>query len=92
MHRTRKWNFLRKTVTASHDRWSKRLLAWQPVGVCGVGRPLTWSYCIKQFASDGWLSSAEDANLWALAVDAYVCRAGVPANAGFKRSRGAVVL
>ena len=88
LHRRRKWNFLHRVASARDDRWSKLLLAWKPQGVRSAGRPCTrWSDCIEQLAGGGWLSLAEDANLWALSVDTYACRAGMSETFGRKCRR-----
>ena len=86
LHRRRKWQFLHRTATVEDDRWSKRLLAWQPFGVRAVGRPCTrWSDCIEQIAGGGWLTQAEDAELWPLSVEAYSYRAGMCETFGRKQ-------
>ena len=88
LHRRRKWNFLHRTATAADERWSKRMLAWQPHGIRLVGRPCTrWSDCIEQLAGGGWLTLAEDANLWPLSVEAYAYRAGMCETFGRKSRR-----
>ena len=88
LHRHRKLNFLHRTATTDDNRWSKRVLAWQPHGVRAAGHPCTrGSDCIEQLAGGGWLSFAEDAKLWSLSVEAYACRAGMCETFGRKRRR-----
>ena len=85
LHRRRKWHFLQRIVTTEDDRWSKRVLAWQPNGTRAVGRPcVRWSDCIEQLAGGDWLSLAEDTHLWPLSVEAYACRAGMCETFGSK--------
>ena len=88
LHWRRKWTFLHRTATTDDDRWSKRVLAWKPSGTRSVGHPCTrWSDCIEQLAGEGWLSLAEDANLWPLSVEAYARKAGMCETFGRKLRR-----
>ena len=62
-YRRHKWRFVGKTVRATDERWSKRLLDWQPHFRCwphrSVGHPhLRWEDAFTKIAGGEWLSIA----------------------------------
>ena len=75
-YRTRKWNFAGDTARSDANKWSTRLLQWQPFFRCTpvrrVGRPATrWTDDLVKLAGGDWHNVAHDEALWASLSDGF---------------------
>ena len=59
--RRRKWRWAKKVANMSSDRWTRRLIEWQPrIGYRGRGRPpMRWRDELKECAGSGGCSLHE---------------------------------
>ena len=75
-YRARKWRFAGETARTGANKWTKRLLQWQPFFRCAplrrVGRPATrWTDDLVKMAGGEWLQVAHDEALWASLSDGF---------------------
>ena len=78
-HRRRKWIWAGRLARRSDDRWSQRILDWQPIGGLGrgQGRPkLRWEDELSEFPGGDWMNVAAEEAGWLCATEGFVSRIG----------------
>ena len=76
-YRRRKYRFAGKVACCGDDRWSHKLLFWEPISSRGrrVGRPTArWDDDFTYLMGGNWQRVARDTSLWQLLEDEFVTR------------------
>ena len=77
-YRRRKWRFAGRLARQNDDRWSAKLLEWQPCHGLGRsrGHPRTrWADQIEALAGGNWKETANDKSHWDALEEGFVQRA-----------------
>ena len=75
MHKRRKWRFAGRTARADDERWSTKLINWQPPHGQGraVGHPnKRWADEILKYCGGNWMETARDERLWEILEEGYI--------------------